>query len=106
VKGVEIRARQQKGMAILEVEGELDFSNVEQLQQEIQRRPEEVVEIDLQGLRFIDSSGAGMLLSQARHLYRQGRTMRIVRIPDLIREDLEVIGFFRVLEVIETNPNA
>ncbi|GAV21494.1 anti-sigma factor antagonist [Carboxydothermus pertinax] len=105
MKGVEIRVRQKKGMVILEVEGELDFSNVEQLQQEIQRRTEEVVEIDLKGLRFIDSSGVGMLLSQVRHMYKQGRTLRIVRIPELIREDLEVIGFFRVLEVLE-NPNA
>ncbi|TYP58551.1 stage II sporulation protein AA (anti-sigma F factor antagonist) [Thermosediminibacter litoriperuensis] len=103
---MEIRVRQQKGMAILEVEGELDFSNVDQLQQEIQRRPEEVVEIDLQGLRFIDSSGVGMLLSQARHFFSQGRTLKIVNIPDLIREDLEVIGFFQVLEVLKTNPNA
>ncbi|QUL99677.1 MAG: STAS domain-containing protein [Candidatus Fermentithermobacillus carboniphilus] len=91
---MEIRVHQEKGRAILEVEGELDFSTIEQLQQEIERRPEEVVEIDLQGLRFIDSSGAGMLLSQARRLYRQGRTLKIVRVPDLIREDLEVIGFF------------
>lgn len=103
---MEIKVRQEKGMVTLEVEGELDFSNVEQLQREIQRRTEEVVEIDLQGLRFIDSSGAGMLLSQARQLYKQGRTLRIVRIPELIREDLEMIGFFRVLEVLETNPNA
>lgn len=103
---MEINIRQQKGMAILVVKGELDFSNVEQLQQEIQRRSEEVVEVDLRGLQFIDSSGAGMLLSQARHLYRQGRTLRIVRIPDFIREDLEVIGFFQVLEVLKTNPNA
>lgn len=103
---MEIRVRQKNGTAILEVEGELDFSNVEQLQEEIQLRPEQVVEIDLQGLRFIDSSGAGMLLSQARHLYKQGRTLRIVRIPDQIREDLEVIGFFRVLELLETKPNA
>lgn len=103
---MEIKVRQNEGMVTLEVEGELDFSNVEQLQEEIQRRTEEVVEIDLQGLRFIDSSGAGMLLSQARHLYKQGRTLRIVRIPELIREDLEMIGFFRVLEVLEANPNA
>ncbi|WP_245779579.1 STAS domain-containing protein [Desulfoscipio geothermicus] len=103
---MEIRIRQQKGMVTLELEGELDFSNVEQLQQEIQRHPEEVVEIDLQGLLFIDSSGAGMLLSQARYLYRQGRTLRIVNIPDFIREDLEMIGFFKVLEILESNPNA
>lgn len=103
---MEIRVRQKNGTAVLEVEGELDFSNVERLQQEIQLRPEEVVEVDLQGLRFIDSSGAGMLLSQARHLYKQGRALKIVRVPDHIREDLEVIGFFRVLALLETNPNA
>ncbi|WP_034421151.1 STAS domain-containing protein [Thermanaerosceptrum fracticalcis] len=103
---MEIRVRQEKGMASLEVEGELDFSNVELLQREIQRLPEEVVEVDLQGLQFIDSSGVGMLLSQARIFYKQGRTLRIVRIPSHIQEDLEVIGFFRVLEVLETKPNA
>ncbi|MBF7084010.1 STAS domain-containing protein [Desulfallas sp. Bu1-1] len=104
--GVEINIRQKKGMVSLMVKGELDFSNVDQLQQEIQRRSEEVVEVDLRGLQFIDSSGAGMLLSQARLLYKQGRTLRIVNIPGLIREDLEVIGFFRVLEVLGINPGA
>ncbi|MFZ5649128.1 MAG: STAS domain-containing protein [Bacillota bacterium] len=84
------RVRQHKEMAALEVVGEQDFSDVEQLQREIQRRSEEVVEVDLQGLRFIDSSGAGMLLSQARLFHRQGRTLKIVRIPSLIQEDLEV----------------
>lgn len=103
---MEIKVRQQQGKAVLQIEGELDFSNVEQLQQEIQQRAEEVVEVDLHGLQFIDSSGVGMLLSQARLFYKEGRTLRIVRIPSLIREDLEVIGFFRVLEVLETNPNA
>lgn len=104
--GLEIRVRQQNEKVVLEVKGELDFSNVDELQQEIQRRSEEVIEIDLQELRFIDSSGAGMLLNQARQLYSQGRTLRIVNIPDLIREDLEVIGFFQVLELIKRNPNA
>lgn len=103
---MEIRVKQQKGIATLEVEGELDFSNVEQLQREIQRHSEEVVVVDLQGLKFTDSSGVGMLLSQARLFYRQGRTLKIVRIPSLIQEDLEVLGFFRVLEVLETKPNA
>ncbi|MBE3586608.1 MAG: STAS domain-containing protein [Thermoanaerobacter sp.] len=106
MKKVEIRVRQTEKMAILEVSGELDYSNVEQLQREIQRRPEEVVEIDLRELKFIDSSGAGMLLNQARHLYRQGRSLRIVCIPDHIREDLELIGFFRVLEILKADPDA
>jgi len=47
-----------------------------------------------------------MLLNQARHLYKQGRALKIVRVPDHIREDLEVIGFFRVMALLETNPNA
>jgi anti-anti-sigma factor len=103
---VEIKVRQQEGVTVLQVDGELDFSNVEQLQQEIQCQPEELVDVDLQGIRFIDSSGVGMLLSQARLFYKQGRTLRIVRIPGHIKEDLEVIGFFRVLVVLETQTSA
>lgn len=98
---VEIKVRQQEGVTALEVDGELDFSNVEELQREIQRQSVKLLEVDLQGIRFIDSSGVGMLLSQARLLNQQGRTLRIVGIPDHIKEDLEVIGFFRVLEVLE-----
>lgn len=98
---VEIKVRQQKGITALQVDGELDYSNVEELQREIQRQPVELVEIDLQEIRFIDSSGVGMLLSQAGIFNKQGRTLRIVGIPDHIKEDLEVIGFFRVLEVLE-----
>ncbi|MFZ5944666.1 MAG: STAS domain-containing protein [Bacillota bacterium] len=103
---MEIKVRQQEGKTALDLNGELDFSNVEELQREIQRQPVKLVEVDLQGIRFIDSSGVGMLLSQARLLNKQGRTLRIVGIPDYIKEDLEVIGFFRVLEVLDTQASA
>ena len=102
---MEIKLQQRDGVAVIKVLGELDYSNVEKLKFEIQRRWEKVIEIDLQDLRFMDSSGAGMLLNQARQLHKQGRTLRIVRIPDFIREGLEIIGFFQVLEILERNKN-
>ncbi|HBT20005.1 MAG TPA: anti-sigma factor antagonist [Peptococcaceae bacterium] len=103
---MEIRLQQKDGVAIIKVLGELDYSNVEELQFEIQRCKEKVIEIDLQELQFMDSSGSGMLLNQARKLHEQGRILRIVRIPDHIKEGLEIIGFFKVLEVLESKSNS
>ncbi|NLO89603.1 MAG: STAS domain-containing protein [Clostridia bacterium] len=105
MKGVEIRLQHRDGVAVIKVLGELDYSNVEKLEFEIKRRWEKVIEIDFGNMRFIDSSGVGMLLNQARRLHKQGRTLRIVNIPDFIRENLEIIGYFQVMECLERNKN-
>ncbi|QGP92032.1 STAS domain protein [Neomoorella glycerini] len=103
---MEIRVNNEKEKATLLVAGELDYSNVAQLQQEIERQEAPLVEVDLKDLQFMDSSGAGMLLSQARLLSRQNRVLKITHIPANIRHDLEIIGFFRVLETLKGAPQS
>ncbi|MDK2894550.1 MAG: hypothetical protein PWQ98_676 [Moorella sp. (in: firmicutes)] len=103
---MEIRVNKEKEKATLLVAGELDYSNVAQLQQEIERQEAPVVEVVLKELQFMDSSGAGMLLNQARLLSQQNRVLKITHIPANIRHDLEIIGFFRVLETLKGAPQS
>lgn len=97
---MEVKVREDKNKAILEVVGELDFSNIEYLRQEIMRQQAKNLEIDLSKLKFMDSSGAGLLLTQARELSLKGRTLQITHIPEEIRESLELIGFFQVMATL------
>lgn len=106
VSVLEIKVNKEKEKATLLVAGELDYSNVAQLQQEIARQEAPVVEVVLKDLQFMDSSGAGMLLNQARLLSRQNRVLKITHIPANIRHDLEIIGFFRVLETLKGTPQS
>ena len=89
---MEVRVNTEKDKTVLRVAGELDFSNIDLLQQEIGRQETETIEIDCGDLQFMDSSGAGMLLSVARYLNLQNRVLKITRIPEPIRHDLEFLS--------------
>lgn len=100
---MEIRTHIEKDRAVLRVAGELDFSNINLLQQEIERQETKTVEVDCRDLQFMDSSGAGMLLSIVRLMDLQNRTLKITYIPEHIYHDLEIIGFFRVLAALQAS---
>ncbi|MBE3580307.1 MAG: STAS domain-containing protein [Thermoanaerobacteraceae bacterium] len=101
---LQIRVNKERGKTTLVVAGELDYSNIAQLQEEIERQEAPRVEVNLKDLQFMDSSGAGMLLHQARLLRSQNRILEITHIPANISHDLEIIGFFRVLETLQGAP--
>lgn len=97
-----IRKRKTLGDVILELSGELDYSNVVELKNEVMAEQEAGrVVVDMAGLDFIDSSGIGMLLVLARELSGQNRVFEVINIPESIRESMALIGFFQVMEAIQ-----
>ncbi|MHB1127216.1 MAG: STAS domain-containing protein [Bacillota bacterium] len=81
--------------------GELDFSTSETLRETVlQKAPGKEIILDLRAMDFIDSSGAGMLVQLAKELSEKKKLLHIVNIPDDMKESLELIGFFSVLEAI------
>lgn len=59
-----------------------------------------MLEVNLSDLTFLDSSGVGALLNGARELASQGRTLKVTNIPGEIRESMELIGFFQVMDAL------
>ncbi len=95
--GLEVQRELLNNRTILRVSGELDFSNVDDLQEQIQTQLTGTVEVDLSGLTFMDSSGMGMLLNVARKLASRGQVMSVTNIPVEIRESMALVGFFHIL---------
>lgn len=97
---MEIKKEPLGDKTVLRVAGELDFSNAEILQKEMAGQPVGTLEIDLSGLTFLDSTGVGVLLNAAKDLASQGRILKVVNIPGEIRESMELVGFFQVMDAL------
>ncbi|MBC7335598.1 MAG: STAS domain-containing protein, partial [Clostridia bacterium] len=85
----------------LVVQGEVDFSNASQLEREIACQVSPTVELDLKLLEFLDSSGAGAIVRAAARLFSRGQVLRLASVPPEIKESLDLIGVFTVLETME-----
>jgi anti-sigma B factor antagonist len=89
--------REPAGATVI-VAGELDFANAAELEAVVEpliaARPA-LLRFDLAGLRFIDSTGLGLLLRSATRV----TTVRVVRPSVSVRRVLEATGLRDVLRV-------
>ena len=86
------------------LEGELDYSSALTLDDELRRADGgevTVMVLDLSELRFMDSTGLGIIASAYRRMRRGGRRL-IVASPTLgVRRIFQLTGMLERLEVVE-----
>jgi len=101
---MQIRKKRTQENVISELSGELDFSNVDELKNEVmaEQRAGRII-VNMAGVDFIDSSGVGILLILAREFSGQNRVFEVINIPESIRESMALIGFFQVMEAMQLN---
>lgn len=83
------------GYPVVQLHGELDFSNRSELQEQITRvlRSEPgVVILDLRNLRFIDSSGLHVVLHADRAARAQGARLVIIPGPPAVHQTFVWVG--------------
>jgi anti-anti-sigma factor len=92
------RSVDDSGSPVISISGELDMSNVEKIEVELEatiaKRPDLLV-VDLSALAFIDSSGITLLLRAAE---RVGR-LELRNPSDIVRRVLQATGLSEVLRV-------
>jgi anti-sigma B factor antagonist len=102
------RERGAHGQVVVEIEGELDLSCLELLDQEVGRvmaTDASSVVLDLSGLEFIDSSGIQLLLQLESKSRMNGNRLRMVRGSSKVQRLLELTGADRMLPFgIESRP--
>ena len=85
---LEICVEFEDGRWLLELSGELDLSNVTTLEDELRMAEASLAErivVDLERLRFIDSSGLHALLRAARRSRRNGGRLRVIPGPRAVQ---------------------
>jgi anti-anti-sigma factor len=85
----------QDSAPVLSVSGDLDIAGVDQFLAHANRLIDSgagVVDVDLGGVTFIDSSGLGALVRLQRSATAAGRGLRLTHVPRSVARVLELTG--------------
>jgi anti-sigma B factor antagonist len=89
-------------VARVALSGEYDVSRVDEvLDLLVQQTSARVVEVDMSGVEFIDSSGFGALIRAQDRLVLDGRHLRLVGVPERVRTLMELVGLVEFLDAQE-----
>ncbi|MBP1759682.1 MAG: anti-sigma factor antagonist [Firmicutes bacterium] len=86
---------------VLRLEGELDMHTASTLRQtidsEIEKRGIRTVILNLQDVRFVDSSGLGVILGRYKKLLPLGGKLKITNVPPHIYKIMELSGLPKII---------
>jgi len=98
----QVRTEETEQKITIIVDGELDLSTAPQLTEAINQsveRTDKLLELDLGGLQYIDSTGLGVMISMLKERDRLHAEVTISHIPPKIKRLLDITGVSRFLAV-------
>jgi anti-sigma B factor antagonist len=104
-----MRVRENEGITIVDVAGELELHNAPQLRAELLKLCEAdapCVAVDLSGLTFIDSTGIGVLVGALKRAREHGGALTLICPVPRIRRVFEITGLLKALPLYETRGEA
>jgi anti-sigma B factor antagonist len=93
-----------EGAVCLILIGELDLASVSTLQAQLKAvaQTDDQVIVDMNGLRYIDSTGAKALLEAHRLLARTGRQIVLADVQTMARRIIDVMGLDKAIPIFPT----
>ena len=101
---LDVRVEEQNGTTVIALTGELDISevtNVEQKLKAVEQREPNVLVLDLRGLNFLDSSGLRVVLEADLRSRRAARRFALIPGPDAVHRVFLIALLDKRLEFIE-----
>jgi anti-sigma B factor antagonist len=98
-----------EGRSVLEVNGELDLFTAPALRDALLRLSDtgrHYVAVELSGLRFMDSSGLGVLIGGTKRAVAGGGALCVAGAGDRVVKVLRITGLLRVMPAFPTLPEA
>ena len=100
---------QKENAVVVEAGAEtLDASNAQEFKSAMSRmiQPGAHLVLDMNGIRFVDSSGLGAILSCLRQLHDQGGDLKLCSMNKPVRALFELVRMHRVFEIFNTRDEA
>ena len=96
------------GTVRISLEGELDVATAPELLDALDelRSKDTWFVLDLRKLLFMDSTGLRAVIRVSKQVSDQGRTMRVIRGPDLVHQVFEITGADQMVEFVEPEAGA
>lgn len=95
------RVRDEQGVQILAVQGQLDAHSYHSLKDELNALLHEGVSqlvLDCHGLEYISSAGLGVLKHMRKEFEQKGGDLRLARVPAKIVNILDLLGFSKIIK--------
>ncbi|QLJ02566.1 STAS domain-containing protein [Streptomyces sp. NEAU-sy36] len=92
---------------VVEVFGELDFTNADELRERIATitlRPGCRLVLDLAGMEFCDSSGITALIAARNHALAAQADIALAAVPDHTMRILRIVGLDQIFTVLPGSP--
>ena len=101
---LDVRINEGNGRAVVELAGELDISEVPEVEKQlkaVEKRHPELLVLDLRGLNFMDSSGLRVVLEADLRSRREARRFVLIPGPDPVHRVFLIALLDKRLEFIE-----
>jgi len=94
------------GTVRLSLEGELDMASAPELVEALEelRAKDTWFVLDLRKLHFMDSTGLRAVVRVSKQVSAQGRSMRVIKGPDLVQKVFEITGADEMVEFVDAEP--
>lgn len=92
---LEIQSSIKNNISTIYLKGSLDIGGVDKLEEQVERiqlKGIDVIQVDLQNVDFVDSTGIGSLLHMKRSMEGQGKEYKIINVSEDMREVFAIIG--------------
>lgn len=93
---------------ILKIDGEIDHHSCEQIRKEtdfeIQKKAPKKLIFDLKNVKFMDSSGIGLMIGRYKYLLRIGGQTEIWNANKEVKRILDMSGIFKIIPINEEVP--
>lgn len=101
---MDIQEKEQNGIVILDIQGEIDLYNAPDIKSFILKKIESQkynIIINLQEVSYIDSSGIGALISSLSNLKKYQGTLKITNIHDSVKKVFELTKLTSFFEIFD-----
>ena len=98
---LEIIHEEKNSWRLLQISGQIDRTNYQEFEQVITQCAENQqakIRLDFQNLRYINSTGLGLLMATHRHLKKHGGELQIINLNEKLHAIFDLLGWFRYFQ--------
>ena len=101
---LEVDTQERDGFVHVSLQGELDLSTVQKVEDELSRvedRADKLLVLDLRGLSFLDSTGLRLMVTADQRARKAGRRLAIVRGPETVHRVFTITRLDERLQMVD-----
>lgn len=101
---IEVKSQQIEDLFLIEIEGEVDTYTSSKIKQDILKLVEKssFIIISMEKVKFIDSTGLGILIGILKKVKEKEGEMVIVSPNSYINQIFEITGLYKVFKIVES----